>query len=246
MLRSTGAVPIEQSLADAQDDTRRFRLKQVENVVSEMAIAAGLPQPRVYVVTDPDPNAFATGRDPEHASLAVTSGLVDMLNREELQAVAAHELSHVRNFDIRLMMVIAALVGAILYFTSGLVDTADAFFTAVRARDVAAARSHLAEDFKASTDEAALDAFLSRGAFLSYREASWSSRAIENGRGTLEGHITTDTGGVVPVKMSFVKENGAWKIYAIGKLGAGLGSDGSTQELPPKADRVKVDPKRAP
>ncbi len=114
VLRSTGAVPIEQSLADAQDDTRRFRLKQVENVVSEMAIAAGLPQPRVYVVTDPDPNAFATGRDPEHASLAVTSGLVDMLNREELQAVAAHELSHVRNFDIRLMMVIAALVGAIL------------------------------------------------------------------------------------------------------------------------------------
>ena len=114
VLLSTGAVPIEQSLSDAKDDAERFRLKQVENVVAEMAIAAGLPQPRVYVIPDPDPNAFATGRDPEHASVAMTSGLVDVLNREELQGVAAHELSHVRNFDIRLMTVIAALVGAIV------------------------------------------------------------------------------------------------------------------------------------
>src|ERR1700681_4748419 len=78
-----------------------------------MAIAAGLPRPRVYVVPDPDPNAFATGRDPAHASLAVTRGLLDTLDREELQGVVAHEMSHIRNLDIRVMTVVAALVGAI-------------------------------------------------------------------------------------------------------------------------------------
>jgi heat shock protein HtpX len=66
----------------------------------------------VYVIPDEDPNAFATGRDQDHASIAVTKGLLDTLNREELQAVVAHELSHVRNLDIRLMTVIAAMVGA--------------------------------------------------------------------------------------------------------------------------------------
>ena len=77
-----------------------------------MSIAAGLPRPKIYVVPDPDPNAFATGRDPEHASIAVTQGLLDTVNRDELQGVVAHELSHVRNLDIRLMTVIAAMVGA--------------------------------------------------------------------------------------------------------------------------------------
>lgn len=84
------------------------------NVVHEMAIAAGLPMPKAYIVADADPNAFATGRDPQHASIAVTQGLLDKLNREELQAVVGHEMSHVRNFDIRLMTVIAALVGAVV------------------------------------------------------------------------------------------------------------------------------------
>ena len=67
----------------------------------------------MYVVPDPDPNAFATGRDPEHASIAVTRGLLDAVTRDELQGVVAHELSHVRNLDIRLMTVIAAMVGTI-------------------------------------------------------------------------------------------------------------------------------------
>ena len=78
-----------------------------------MTIAAGLPKPRVYVVPDSDPNAFATGRSPDHASIAVTRGLLDTLDREELQGVVAHELSHVRNYDIRVMTIVAALVGAI-------------------------------------------------------------------------------------------------------------------------------------
>ena len=86
--------------------------KDLLQVVEEMSTVANLPMPRVYVVFDPDPNAFATGRDPEHASIAFTQGLLDRLTREELQAVVGHELSHIRNYDVRLMTVIAALVGA--------------------------------------------------------------------------------------------------------------------------------------
>jgi len=84
------------------------------NVVTEMSIASGLPMPKVYVIDDPDPNAFATGRDPDHASVAVTSGLLMVMNRDELQGVIAHEMSHVRNYDIRTMTVVAALLGAVL------------------------------------------------------------------------------------------------------------------------------------
>ena len=112
VLLSTGAVPIERALSAAAEGDA-LRIRQLDNVVEEMAIAAGLPKPKVFVVPDSDPNAFATGRDPEHASVAVTQGLLDAVNREELQAVVAHELSHIRNLDIRLMTVIAALVGAI-------------------------------------------------------------------------------------------------------------------------------------
>jgi heat shock protein HtpX len=81
------------------------------NVVEEMAIAAGLPMPKVYIIDDSAPNAFATGRDPEHASVAVTSGLLDKLDRDELQGVIAHEMSHVGNFDIRYAMLVGILVG---------------------------------------------------------------------------------------------------------------------------------------
>src|SRR5438105_4244224 len=77
---------------------------QLYNVVEEMAIAAGVPVPKVYLIEDAAPNAFATGRDPQHAAIAVTTGLRHKLNREELQGVVAHEMSHIRNFDIRLML----------------------------------------------------------------------------------------------------------------------------------------------
>ncbi len=91
-----------------------LKTRQLDNVVEEMAIASGLPKPRVYVVPDTDPNAFATGRDPAHASIAVTRGLLEMMGREELQGVVAHEMSHIRNYDTRVMTVTAALLGAVL------------------------------------------------------------------------------------------------------------------------------------
>src|SRR5919202_849427 len=76
-----------------------------------MAIAAGLPMPKVYIIDDSAPNAFATGRDPQHASVAVTSGLLEKLDRDELQGVIAHEMSHVGNYDIRYAMLVGVLVG---------------------------------------------------------------------------------------------------------------------------------------
>jgi heat shock protein HtpX len=86
---------------------------QLLNVVRELTLAAGLPMPAVYLIDDTALNAFATGRDPQHASVAVTTGLVTRLDREELQGVIGHELSHVRNFDIRYAMLVGVLVGTI-------------------------------------------------------------------------------------------------------------------------------------
>jgi heat shock protein HtpX len=86
---------------------------QLMNVVQELSLAANIPVPKVYLIDDSAPNAFATGRDPKHASVAVTSGLLEKLDREELQGVIGHELSHVRNFDIRFTLLVAVLVGSI-------------------------------------------------------------------------------------------------------------------------------------
>jgi len=86
---------------------------QLLNVVTEMAMAANLPMPKVYLIDDTAPNAFATGRDPQHASVAITIGLLQKLDREELQGVMAHELSHVRNYDIRFSLMVGVLVGSI-------------------------------------------------------------------------------------------------------------------------------------
>jgi heat shock protein HtpX len=90
------------------------------NVVEEMAIASGQPKPRVWVVPDDDPNAFATGRDAQSASIAVTQGLLATLSRDELQGVVAHEMAHVRNLDVRLMTLLAGMVGAIALLSDGM------------------------------------------------------------------------------------------------------------------------------
>jgi heat shock protein HtpX len=86
---------------------------QLMNVVREIALAANVPMPKVYLIDDSAPNAFATGRDPRHASVAVTTGLLDKLDREELQGVIAHELAHVRNLDIRFSLIVGVMVGSI-------------------------------------------------------------------------------------------------------------------------------------
>ena len=98
------------SQAREVDETQAPKLM---NVVRELAIAANIPMPKVYVIDDTAPNAFATGRDPKHASVAITTGLLEKLDREELQGVIGHELSHVRNLDIRFSLIVAVMVGVI-------------------------------------------------------------------------------------------------------------------------------------
>jgi heat shock protein HtpX len=86
---------------------------QLRNIVDTLSIGLGIPPPRIYLIDDTAPNAFATGRDPKHASIAVTRGLIDKLDRTELEGVIAHELSHVGNHDIRVMLLVTVLVGTI-------------------------------------------------------------------------------------------------------------------------------------
>lgn len=92
--------------------------RMLDDVLEEMSIASGVPKPKGYVIPDPDPNAFATGADPEHASIAVTEGLLAIVTREELQGVVSHEMSHVRDYDTRYMTVLAALGGAVLLLSA--------------------------------------------------------------------------------------------------------------------------------
>lgn len=101
-LKSTGAIPVK------KEDNR-----YLYNMVENLCITAGMPMPKVHVINSPALNAFATGRDPEHASIAVTSGLMQALENEELEGVLAHELAHIKNYDIRVMTVVIVLVGAI-------------------------------------------------------------------------------------------------------------------------------------
>jgi heat shock protein HtpX len=88
--------------------------RELDNIVTEMALAGGLPRPAIYLIDDPAPNAFATGRDPAHAAIGVTQGLLERLDREETQGVIAHEMSHIRNYDIRTMTLVAAMMGTLV------------------------------------------------------------------------------------------------------------------------------------
>jgi heat shock protein HtpX len=106
-LASVGAIPA---------DPNEYQV--LHNVVEEIAIAAGIQKPKVYIMNELQPNAFATGRNPTNASICVTTGLLSMMNREELQGVVAHEMSHIRNYDIFLMTVIGIVVGLIIILRS--------------------------------------------------------------------------------------------------------------------------------
>jgi heat shock protein HtpX len=91
--------------------------RQLLNIIQEMSLASGLPVPKVYIIPDDDPNAFAAGKDPGSSTIAVTRGLLTILDRNELQGVIAHEMSHIRYYEIRLMTTVAAFVGVIVLFS---------------------------------------------------------------------------------------------------------------------------------
>ncbi len=108
--RAADRIALRSNRAETADPNE---YRQLHNLVDGLCIASGLPKPHVYVVDDPAPNAFATGLRPENASIAVTTGLLDKLNRQELEGVVAHELAHIRNHDIRVMTVAVATAGVI-------------------------------------------------------------------------------------------------------------------------------------
>jgi heat shock protein HtpX len=104
-----GASTVLSVMGAQEADPQQFQ--QLYNIVQTLAIGDGLPMPKVYVINDPSPNAFATGRDPQHAAVTVTSGLLQIMNREELEGVLSHEMSHIKNFDVRLLLVVTTMIG---------------------------------------------------------------------------------------------------------------------------------------
>ena len=104
-----GSATVLSAVGAKEADPRQF--VQLYNVVQTLAIGDGLPVPKVYIIEDPSPNAFATGRDPQHAAVTVTTGLLQIMNREELEGVLAHEMSHIKNFDVRLLLVVTTMIG---------------------------------------------------------------------------------------------------------------------------------------
>ncbi|TMC39413.1 MAG: protease [Chloroflexi bacterium] len=104
-----GAATVLSAMGAREADPRQYQ--QLHNIVQALAIGDGLPLPKVYVIDDSSPNAFATGRDPNHAAVTVTTGLLQTMNREELEGVLAHEMSHIKNFDVRLLLVVTTMIG---------------------------------------------------------------------------------------------------------------------------------------
>ncbi|CAM4365254.1 zinc metalloprotease HtpX [Weissella hellenica] len=101
------------SMNHAQEITNSDQAPDLWHIVEDMALVANVPMPRVFIIDDPSPNAFATGNDPEHAAVAATTGILSVLTREELEGVMAHEMTHVRNYDIRLQTIAVAMTSAI-------------------------------------------------------------------------------------------------------------------------------------
>ncbi len=112
LMQYFAAAKIALAVNGAHEVTKK-QAPRLYRTVENLAIATGMPMPKVYVIDDPAPNAFATGRDPKHAVVAATSGLLDIMNDSELEGVIAHEMGHVKNYDIRVMMIVFGLVSAI-------------------------------------------------------------------------------------------------------------------------------------
>src|SRR5450756_1117112 len=104
-----GSATVLAAVGAKEADPNQYQ--QLYNIVQTLAIGDGVPMPKVYLMDDPTPNAFATGRDPQHAAVTVTTGLLQMMNREELEGVLAHEMSHVKNYDVRLLLIVTTMIG---------------------------------------------------------------------------------------------------------------------------------------
>ncbi len=137
------------------------------------------------------------------------------------------------------ILVIIALV-VVFQLTSGIVDVADQFFKAVQSKEFSEAYTYVAEDFRAATSLEQLKTYLEQSALINYQDASWNSREITTSQGKLEGTIKTPDGGSVPVRMTFVKEQGKWKILYIEKTAAGLMAEEETTKTIPPLDELNL------
>lgn len=118
--------------ANRAESVSKEQAPELHRIIENLSITAGVPTPRIYIIQSPALNAFATGRDPKHASIAVTTGLIETLERTELEGVLAHELSHVRNYDIRFSMIVAIFIGFIVILSD--IVTRSMFFGGSRHR----------------------------------------------------------------------------------------------------------------
>lgn len=133
---------------------------------------------------------------------------------------------------IGIVAAIVLAVGIMFWLTAGLVDTANGFFTAVRSQNYTAARGYLSREFQATTGESTLESYLANSGIAHFKASHWPRREITNGRGELHGDVVTDSGGIVPLEMTFIREGGGWKIYSM--------------DIPPSGLQTGTDPKGLP
>lgn len=129
---------------------------------------------------------------------------------------------------------------AVFFFTADMTKSADEFFAAVKNKDMNKAYTYLSEDFQANTSQSDLEAYLEKNLIHKFAEASWESRSINGGRGSLVGSITTESGGVVPITLNFVKGENGWKIYSIQKPSSGIQEASSPIQMPTEQEQVQL------
>jgi uncharacterized protein YxeA len=141
---------------------------------------------------------------------------------------------------IGIVCVFVLAIAAAFFFTADMTATADEFFTAVKNKDMEKAYTYLSEDFQSGTTKKDLQEYLKSNSFSKFKEANWQSRSFNGGRGDLTGSIATDTGGVIPITLSFVKEENDWKIYSIQKPSSGIQEETTSIEIPSEQVLVKL------
>lgn len=141
---------------------------------------------------------------------------------------------------IGIVVVIVLAIGAIFFFTGDMVETGDKFFQALKENNLPEAYSYLSEDFRSKTQEVEFKEFVEKNSIADFKESSWSERSISGGRGVLTGSISTKNGGVIPLKLSFVKGKDGWKIYSIEKPSSGFQEETEGHSMPPESQQIEM------
>ncbi|MFZ0488374.1 MAG: hypothetical protein WAL83_15370 [Arenicellales bacterium] len=136
--------------------------------------------------------------------------------------------------------VVVVGIAAVFYFLSGMTTVADDFFSSVGNNDMDKAYSYLSEDFKSSTSKEQLRQFLEKHSLTNFKESHWASRSISGGNGKVSGSVTTESGGVIPITLRFVKEEAGWRIYSIQKPPSGIQERDAPIQAPSEEDQVKL------